>query len=314
VRARGEIDAGAFAVVMATGILGVGARLEGIAALADVLLAIACLGWLVLAGLLGTSSIRSFAVVAGTAVIGADLLLADEGVLALALWSLAAALWVCAALALRREALRSLLLVVAVESLAVLAAALDRRHVAALRAVALLLWAAGLALYPLVAGPIVHAALQEREFSPTLWIVMGALAITTLAAAELLLDHGAVGDDVALATWAAASALIPCLLLVELLVRRWRYEAARWSFVFPLAMYGVASRVLGSAGGLAGLRTVGTIFFWIALVAWVLTAAGLARRPVASLVPLSARGRDLHGQPDDAAQRRGQRSDRDDGV
>jgi hypothetical protein len=31
--------------------------------------------------------------------------------------------------------------------------------------------------------------------------------------------------------------------------------------------------------GLAGLRTIGTVFFWIALAAWLVTAAGLLRRP-----------------------------------
>jgi tellurite resistance protein TehA-like permease len=276
------VDAGAFAVVMATGILGVGARLEGIAPLADVLLACACAVWLVLAAVLRVGSVRSFAVVAGTAVIGADFLLAGHGELALALWSLAAALWLAVALTIRLEAAGSLLTIVATESLAVLAAALAARGNAPLRGPALGLWALGLALYPLIAGRVVRGALHERSFEPTLWIVMGALAITTLAATELLLDRHALGSEVALATWAAASAAIPFLAVIELRARRWRYEVARWSSVFPLGMYGVASRVLGSADGLAGLRTVGTVFFGIGLAAWLVTAAGLARRPFRS--------------------------------
>lgn len=273
-----DVDAGAFAVVMATGILGVGARLEGVAPLANVLLALACLAWLVLAAVLRSCSVRSFAVVAGTAVVGADFLLAGQGKLALALWSLAAVLWLAVAFTVRAEAASSLLTIVATESLAVLAAALDRHQDAPFREVAIGLWALGLALYPLVAGRIVHRSLRERHFSPSHWIVMGALAITTLAASELLLDRGALGSDVALATWAAASTTIPVLAVTELRVRRWRYEAARWSFVFPLGMYGVASRVLGSADGLAGLRDLGTVFFAIALGAWVVTVGGLARR------------------------------------
>lgn len=277
-RALKEVDAGSFAVVMATGILGVGARLEGIAPLANVLLACACLVWLVLAAILRARSVRSFAVVAGTAVVGADFLLAGQGELALALWSLAAALWLAVALTVRSEAARSLLSIVATESLAVLAAALDRHGVAPLRDPALAFWALGLALYPLVAGRVVHASLRERDFSPTLWIVMGALAITTLAADELVLDRRALGATVALATWAAASFAIPFLVAAELRVRDWSYELARWSFVFPLGMYGVASRVLGGAAGIAGLRTVGTAFFGIALAAWLLAAVGLTRR------------------------------------
>jgi hypothetical protein len=35
--------------------------------------------------------------------------------------------------------------------------------------------------------------------------------------------------------------------------------------------------VLGAAERLGPLRNVGTIFFWIALGAWVFTAIGLAR-------------------------------------
>jgi tellurite resistance protein TehA-like permease len=272
------VDAGAFAVVMATGIVGVGARLEGIAPLADVLLACASLVWIVLAAALRARTVRSFAVVAGTAVIGADFLLAGEGELALALWSLAAALWLAVALTIRSEATSSLLTIVAAESLAVLAAALDRHGDAPLLMPAIAFWALGLALYPLIASRIVHGSLRERRFEPTLWIVMGALAITTLAGAELLLDRGPLGAGVALATWAAASATIPFLVVAELRVRQWRYEVARWSSVFPLGMYGVASRVLGSADGLPELRTIGTVFFWLALAAWALTAAGLARR------------------------------------
>jgi tellurite resistance protein TehA-like permease len=231
----------------------------------------------VLAVNLRARSVRSFAVVAGTAVVGVDLLLAGQGTAALALWSLAAALWLAVAFAVRSETATSLVTIVATESLAVLAAALDREHVAGLQGLAIVLWALGLALYPFVAGPMVHRSLRERDFSPTLWIVMGALAITTLAAAELVLDRGALGSGVALATWAAASAAIPFPLATELLLREWRYELARWSFVFPLGMYGVASTVLAGTAGIAGLRELGTVFFGIALAAWALTVGGLAR-------------------------------------
>jgi tellurite resistance protein TehA-like permease len=213
-------------------------------------------------------------------VIGADFLLAGQGEVALALWSLAAALWPAVALTVREEAAGALLTIVATESLAVLAAALDRHGQAPLRGMAIGFWALGLALYPLIAGRIVYRSVREYRFEPTLWIVMGALAITTLAAAELLLDGRALGSDVALVTWAAGSVAIPFLVVTEVRVRRWRYELARWSWVFPLGMYGVASRVLGSADRLAGVRTIGTVFFWVALAAWLITAAGLVRRAV----------------------------------
>ena len=277
-RALRGVDAGSFTVVMATGILGVGARLEHLAPLADELLAVACLAWLVLAATLRLGATRSFAVVAGTAVVGADFLLAGQDELALGVWSLAVALWLAAALTIRSAAAGSLLTIVATESLAVLGAALDRQHEAPLRWPALCLWALGLTLYPPIAGAIVRRSLRERRFEPTLWIVMGALAITTLAAAELFLDRRALGVDVALATWAAASAAVPLLAVAELRVRRWHHGAARWSFVFPLGMYGVATHVLGAADRLDALVRLGTVFFGIGLAAWVVTAVGLARR------------------------------------
>jgi hypothetical protein len=47
-------------------------------------------------------------------------------------------------------------------------------------------------------------------------------------------------------------------------------------------MYGVATRVLGGADSLAGLRTIGTAFFAIALAAWLVTAVGVVGRPLRS--------------------------------
>jgi tellurite resistance protein TehA-like permease len=278
VRALKGVDAGSYTVVMATGVLGVGARLEGIAPLADVLLACACLAWLVLAVLLSRRAVSSFAVVAGTAVIGTDFSLAGQPALAVALWSLAAALWLAVVYTQRQAAADSLLFIVATESIAVLGASVTRRHEAPLLAVAWVAWLVGLAMYPLVAALVVRRSVRQRGFSPDLWIVMGALAITTLAGSELLLAHHRDWlRDADLATWALASAAIVPLVAAELRVRRWGYEGARWSFVFPLGMYGVASRVLGAAERLGPLRNVGTIFFWIALGAWVFTAIGLVR-------------------------------------
>jgi tellurite resistance protein TehA-like permease len=287
VRALEEVDAGAFALVMATGVLGVGARLQGIAPLADALLATACAAWLVLALALGRRSLGSFAVAAGTVVIGVDFSLAGRAKLALALWSLGAALWLAVLLLARLHAAASLLSVVATESLAVLGAVLARQHAAPLFDVAVAAWLAGLAAYPLVAGIVLAAAIRTRRFRPDRWILMGALAIATLAASELLLASrvlhaGGRGAllDCALVTWTLASVAVPPLLAAELRARRWRYESARWSFVFPLGMYGVASRVLGGADGLDALRDLGAVFFWLALAAWLLTAGGLARRSI----------------------------------
>lgn len=301
-RAPEEIDAGSFAVVMATGIVGADARLEGIAPLANVLIGLACAAWVVLAVVVGDRvrrhprnrpRLQSFAVVAGTAVIGADFAAAGRGTVALALWSLAALLWL-ALLSRGPQAGElsgsSLLVVVGTESLAVLGALVAARRGAPLVSVAVAAWALGLALYPFLHGAVLAAAGRDRRFNPDHWILMGALAITTLAGSELVAALRALHElsgfrdvllDTDLATWAVAAAVIPPLVAVELRVRRWRYEAARWGFVFPLGMYGAASHVLGAVNGSALLRDIGTAFFAAGLAAWVLTAAGLGRRGAA---------------------------------
>jgi hypothetical protein len=133
---------------------------------------------------------RTFAVVAATAVIGSTFAQAGQGIPAIVLWVLAFTLWLLL-LGLRptigNARGSSLLVVVATESLAVLAALLATRWGSAFLAVAVGGWLLGLALYPLVIVIIARAIRRSRRFDPDLWIVMGALAIATLAGSELLL-------------------------------------------------------------------------------------------------------------------------------
>jgi len=305
-----ESDAGAFAIVMATGIVSVAAFTQGLDLLSAALLAVACAGWVALAAVLSwpprrrwrrRPSLRSFALVAATAVIGARFALSGQGAIALGLWSLALVVWLL--LWIRRPVIdgfmgSSLLVVVATESLAVLAALLAPRWSAALLVVALVAWILGLVLYPFVLGAIVFALSRKPRHAPDLWIVMGALAIATLAGTELRFAVRTVhtlpwlsgSADVDLVTWALASSLIVPLVALELNARqRWRYEATRWAFVFPLGMYAVASHALGRAEGWPLLGDVGGAFFIVAVAAWALAAIGLARRLQAELMPRSDR-------------------------
>lgn len=291
-----EQDASAFAVVMATGIVAVGARLEGLPILGDALAAAAGAAWLVLACVAGRAALRpgsrptlkSFAVVAGTAVLGAYTVVVDLDRIGLALWLLALALWLLLALRPPRLGTLSggtLLLVVGTESLAVLAALLSRQHEAPLLDGAAAAWALGLLLYPVVVGVVLVALARERRFRADHWIVMGALAIASLACAELLLaarELDALGGlrtalpYLDLATWALATALIPSIVALELWQRDLRYEMSRWGCVFPLGMYGVASHAVGTAESIPALHDLGTAFFAIALAAWTATTVGMA--------------------------------------
>jgi tellurite resistance protein TehA-like permease len=147
--------------------------------------------------------------------------------------------------------------------------------------------ALGLALYPLVAAAIAVELRSRPRFGPDLWVTMGALAIATLAGTELLAAARAVDSlgafrpvlrDLDIATWATASAWIPPLLVAEARNRAgWHYRSSRWSFVFPLGMYSVATQALGRVAHLGPLADVARVFFVGALLAWALVLCGLAR-------------------------------------
>ena len=280
---------------MATGIVSVAARFQGLPVLSDVLLAVAVLGWLALSAaacprLLRRPRLESFAFVAATGVLGARLSFAGHDLVALALWALAIAGWIVL-LARRPHLTRAdggwFLVVVGTESLAVLASPLALRFGDELLPAALVWWALGLVLYPVVAAAIAVELRRRARFGPDLWITMGALAIVTLAGTELLDAVRAAHSlgafrpvlrDVDIVTWATASAWIAPLLAAEARNRAgWHYRSSRWSFVFPLGMYAVATQTLGSVAHLGPLADLAHVFFTGALLAWALTFSGLVK-------------------------------------
>ena len=278
------------------------------------------------------SSFEALTFAAGSAVLAVRALLADHRAAAVALGLVAVAAWLglgslaAASLARRppgplpRVARGSwLLAAVATESLAVLAAMAARSGRAGspsavpsgawhslLLTAAVGWWLAGVVLYGLLAASIWPRLLAALRGSPWAWfgaddwIVMGGLAITALAAAQITLAAGAspaartalAGPGagmpaVAVTAWAVASGWILPLALLELrraaraLARRERHRTARdqaswWSAVFPLGMYSVASHALAAALGLAALEAVAWAFLGIALAAWLTTSLSAA--------------------------------------
>jgi tellurite resistance protein TehA-like permease len=74
--------------------------------------------------------------------------------------------------------------------------------------------------------------------------------------------------------WCFATWLIPVLVAAGWWrhVRRrvpLRYEATLWSIIFPLGMYSVAGVYLGRADHLPLVESVGSIWLWVALGAWL---------------------------------------------
>ncbi len=285
---------------MGTGIVSVAMLSAGQQLISRVLLAIAAGMWLLLAAsflwriMLDREGWRAdvqrpaaLTAVAGTAVLGARLtvlgwswagwaLLAFSTVLALGLIPAATP----AALSARTGA--SFLVVVGLQSLAVLAAMLGSRTPNAAAAIAALLpFAAGIATYAVLLARFRLAEL--REGAGDHWVSGGALAISTLGCAQisqaLASAHAATWlahplRVAALVLWALTVAWLPILLLAELRWRRLGYDVRRWATVFPLGMYAVMSDATGSVGRAQGLLAFGHAWAWVALAAWALVAVG----------------------------------------
>jgi tellurite resistance protein TehA-like permease len=246
--------------------------------------------------------------VAATSVVGSQCGASGIGV-AIMPWllALAALLWVfllygfLAAITLRsvKPAIRQglngswLLIVVATESLAVLASYITPLGGGLLRFAALAAFLLGGVLYVLLSALILYRfaflPMSPQEVEGPWWINMGAVAIATLAGSRLMLlptidPHvaalrGAAGPITVL-LWATATFWIPLLAALFVwkhAVRRepLRYDPGLWSIVFPLGMYTAATAAFSQGAELPFLRVIPEGFFWLAFPAWLLCALGM---------------------------------------
>ena len=181
--------------------------------------------------------------------------------------------------------------VVGTQSMAVGATALPAS--AALTALAVSCWSVGAVLYLIIATLVLAALLmfgaRPTDITPPYWVFMGATAISVLAGAQILrlpadpliaFARPAVAG-LSVAAWAFGTWLIPPLIAVGVwrhAIRhvRLRYEPGLWSIVFPIGMYGVASRELGTVAHVSWLVTLGQYEAWVAIAAWVAVFAGMA--------------------------------------
>jgi hypothetical protein len=141
-------------------------------------------------------------------------------------------------------------------------------------------WVLALCAYCVMAGLVgwraVYDSAVRRDVPPDHWILMGGLAIATLAGEHVHaeLPPGPIADvvrAVTIATWVIAT-----VQLVPLGCVGWR-RARDWPAVFPLGMYSAATFAMAGETGWTGLSTVSLVFFWMAFAVWLLVTLPLLR-------------------------------------
>ena len=327
-RAAADLFPGYFALVMATGIISIAANLLEMKTVALSLLVINVVAYVILWLLLLlrlilffarvkadiTDHVRGpgfFTVVAGTGVLGSQLIIvAGQYRVAAVLWLAGLLLWVIVMYAFFtamtvRENKPSiegglngawLLAVVSTQSISVLGTLLVDQWVPyreSLLFFTLCMFLLGCMLYLLLITLIFYrftfVNVTTATLTPPYWINMGAVAITTLAGARLILaapEWSFLGDILpflkgfTLFFWAAGTWWIPLLFILGFwrhVYKRFplRYDPQYWGMVFPLGMYTVCTFQLSKAINFTPLLVIPRCFIYLALAAWLAAFLGL---------------------------------------
>ena len=327
-RAAADLFPGYFALVMATGIISIACFLLGMQTLSLVLLVIDVIAFVVLCFLLllrlllffprVAADIQDhvkgpgfFTVVAGTCVLGSALLIVvDRSGPALALWLAGVVLWTIimytffTAVTVRENkplieaGLNGgwLLVVVATQSISVLGTLLVTRlgdYREPILFFTLCMFLLGCMLYlpliTLIFYRFTFVNVSTAALTPPYWINMGAVAITTLAGARLIIavPEWSLLSEVTpflkgftLFFWAAATWWIPLLLALGFwrhVYKKFplRYDPQYWGMVFPFGMYTVCTFQLSKAIAFPLLLVIPRYFIYLALAGWLATSVGL---------------------------------------
>jgi len=328
VAAARDLFPGYFAMVMATGALSIGANLLGLRAISVPLLAVNVLAFATLWSLTIVRLTRFFprivadlkdhargpgffTLVAGTCVFGSQCwVVAGSASVASVLWFAGLALWVTVMYSFftavtireRKPTIETgingawLIAAVATQAVSVLGSLLAPtfgagRHLVLF--VALCMFFVGCMLYlaiiTLIFYRLTFIRLTPQTMAPPYWINMGAVAITTLAGATLILHAGEWSflQEIrpfllgwTLFFWVSATWWIPLLFILMI----WRhvymrypltYDPTYWGMAFPLAMYTTGSFQLFTALDLPFMLILPRGFVFLAVTVWIGTFAGL---------------------------------------
>lgn len=280
----------AFAAVMATGIVSIAAADHGFDVVSEILIVVAAVTLPVLMVTMARAwrefdmrdpnvTLALFTYVAACAVVGARL--AEHRIVLWVLAGMALQGW----LSLMPLAVRSMwrhrwtglrdrahggweLAAVATSGLSIVCAELDVVFWA------VVFWVLGISVYVVLTGLVLwrvrHDASSPELIHPDMWILMGGIAIATLAGDHLhrILMPGPIADGVravTVATWIVATAWIPVLVYVA--VRR--SVGLGWPAVFPLGMYSSATYAMAAETGWRWFVAISLTFCWIAFAAWL---------------------------------------------
>src|SRR5215510_8660711 len=327
-RAAANLFPGYFALVMATGIISIAAQLLDMRPIALALLAVNVIAsavlWLLLLVRLVlffprvtadlADHVRGpgfFTTVAGTCVLGTEVVIVNGQYRAgLVLWIVGSVLWVVTmysffTLVTVREHKPSieaglnggwLIAVVSTQSISVLGTLLASQspdHREAMIFITLCMFLLGCMLYLLLITLIFYrftfVNVTTAALTPPYWINMGAVAITTLAGARLIIaapGWSLLSEVVpflkgfTLFFWAAATWWIPLLLALGFwrhVYKRFplKYDPQYWGMVFPFGMYTVCTFQLANAIGFPRLLVIPRYFIYLALAGWIAALVGL---------------------------------------
>jgi tellurite resistance protein TehA-like permease len=254
-----------------------------------------------------------FTTIAATCILGSQWFIVLQSTrAALVLWLVALALWIVltytifTALTVKdvkptlAEGINGgwLIAVVAAQGLAVLGARLaavfdPRSELMIFVALSMWLWGGMLYIWmiSLIFYRYVFFPMAPSDLTPPYWVNMGAVAISSLAGATLILEAPRSPllqsmlpflRGFTLFFWATGTWWIPMLLILGWWRHIWcgfklSYDPLYWGIVFPLGMYTVSTFQLANAIDVQFLFWVPHIFVYIAMFAWAVTFLGLLR-------------------------------------
>ena len=174
---------------------------------------------------------------------------------------------------------------VATSGLAIVTAQLARLgHDAELLTIGIVMWLAALGFYGVATWLILWRGAEgpgDDFWHPDIWILMGGLAIGTLAGDQLhraglaIVTHDwllAAIRSSTVVTWVAATLWIAPLVYATVRHLHLRFTGAWWAMAFPLGMYSAATFAMKVETGWRPFKMASAVFFWVAFAAWLAVA------------------------------------------